>query len=104
MKGRGNDISRYPVERTRESLSSRPTLIGNGVAERIADSVVQGIRVLLSQDPKVYTIDEVAEMLKVGRRTIEGHLYEKRDLRYLKVGREVRIRDVDIRRFLGRAS
>ena len=72
--------------------------------ERVAESVVDRIRSLVSQQPRVFTIDEVAEMLKVGRRTIEGHLYEKRDLRYLKVGREVRIRDVDIRRFLGRAS
>jgi len=52
----------------------------------------------------VHTIDEVAEILKVSRRTVEGHLYEKRDLKYLKVGKEVRIREMDIRKFLGRAS
>ena len=52
----------------------------------------------------VGTIEEVAEILKVSRRTVEGHLYEKRDLKYLKVGKEVRIREMDIRKFLGRAS
>ena len=52
----------------------------------------------------VHTIEEVAEILKVSRRTVEGHLYEKRDLKYLKVGKEVRIREMDIRKFLGRAS
>ena len=88
------------------SVSSfpQPTLGTDRLIERVAESVVDRIRSLVSQQPRVFTIDEVAEMLKVGRRTIEGHLYEKRDLRYLKVGREVRIRDVDIRRFLGRAS
>jgi len=52
----------------------------------------------------VHTIEEVAEILKVSRRTVEGHLYEKRDLPYLKVGREVRIREKDLKSFLSRAS
>ena len=86
------------------SSFAQPTMGTDRLIERVAESVVDRIRSLVSQQPRVFTIDEVAEMLKVGRRTIEGHLYEKRDLGYLKVGREVRIRDVDIRRFLGRAS
>jgi excisionase family DNA binding protein len=50
--------------------------------------------------PQVYTIPEVAKILKCKTKTIEGHLYNARNLSYLKVGREVRIRDEDLRKFL----
>ena len=50
--------------------------------------------------PQVYTIPEVAEILKCKIKTVEGHLYKARDLPYLKVGREVRIRVEDLREFL----
>jgi|TARA_B110000914_G_scaffold18276_1_gene13977 hypothetical protein len=39
--------------------------------------------------PQVYTIPEVAEILKCKIKTVEGHLYNARNLSYLKVGREV---------------
>ena len=51
--------------------------------------------------PQVYTIPEVAKILKCKTKTIEGHLYNARDLSYLKVGRQVRIREEDLREFLG---
>jgi len=50
--------------------------------------------------PQVYTIPEVAEILKCKIKTVEGHLYKARNLSYLKVGREVRIRVEDLREFL----
>ena len=50
--------------------------------------------------PQVYTKEEVAEILKCKIKTVEGHLYGARDLSYLKVGREVRIRVEDLREFL----
>ena len=50
--------------------------------------------------PKIYTIPEVAEILKCKTRTVKGHLYEARDLSYLKIGREVRIREEDLIEFL----
>ena len=50
--------------------------------------------------PKIYTIPEVAEILKCKIKTVEGHLYKARNLSYLKVGREVRIRVEDLREFL----
>ena len=50
--------------------------------------------------PQIYTIPEVAEILKCKTRTVMGHLYEARDLSYLKVGREVRTRVEDLREFL----
>jgi len=72
--------------------------------ERLAELIAVKIDSGRSLGLMVHTIDEVAEILKVSRRTVEGHLYEKRDLKYLKVGKEVRIREMDIRKFLGRAS
>jgi len=72
--------------------------------ERLAELIAVKIDSGRSPGLMVHTIDEVAEILKVSRRTVEGHLYEKRDLKYLKVGKEVRIREMDIRKFLGRAS
>ena len=50
--------------------------------------------------PQVYTIPEVAEILKCKIKTVEGHLYNARNLSYLKVGREVRIRVEVLREFL----
>jgi len=50
--------------------------------------------------PQIYTLPEVAEILKCKIKTVQGHLYEARDLSYLKVGREVRIREEDLREFL----
>ena len=50
--------------------------------------------------PQIYTIPEVAEILKCKTKTVERHLYTARDLSYLKVGREVRIRVEDLREFL----
>ena len=72
--------------------------------ERLAELIAVKIDSGRSPGLMVHTIDEVSEILKVSRRTVEGHLYEKRDLKYLKVGKEVRIREMDIRKFLGRAS
>ena len=72
--------------------------------ERLAELIAVKIDSGRSPGLMVHTIDEVAEILKVSRRTVEGHLYEKRDLKYFKVGKEVRIREMDIRKFLGRAS
>ena len=72
--------------------------------ERLAELIAVKIDSGRSPGLMVHTIDEVAEILKVSRRTVEGHLYEKRDLKYLKGGKEVRIREMDIRKFLGRAS
>ena len=50
--------------------------------------------------PKVYTIEETALILKCKERTIKHHLYESKDLRYCKIGREVRIREEDLEQFL----
>ena len=72
--------------------------------ERLAELIAVKIDSGRSPGLMVHTIEEVAEILKVSRRTVEGHLYEKRDLPYLKVGREVRIREKDLKSFLSRAS
>lgn len=53
-----------------------------------------------SRSVRVYTIQETADILKCKERAIKHYLYEAKDLRYLKVGREVRIREEDLREFL----
>ena len=92
--------TKHYIERktSMENLHEDPRL------ECLAELIVKKIARTGHPSVMVYTIDEVAEILKVSRRTVEGHLYEKRDLKYLKVGKEVRIREMDIRKFLGRAS
>ena len=51
---------------------------------------------------QIYTIREVADILKCSERTVRGDLFERKQLRYLKVGREVRIREEDLVEFIER--
>ena len=53
-----------------------------------------------TQIPDIYTINEVAEILRVSKRTIERLMYESRKLPYLKVGRTARIRKRDIQKYI----
>lgn len=55
---------------------------------------------LKQPEVRVYTILEVAKLLKCKERTVKHHLYESRDLPYLKLGREVRIMETDLQSFL----
>lgn len=50
--------------------------------------------------PDVLTIADTAKLLKCSERSIKHHLYEAKDLKYLLVGREVRILETDLREFL----
>tara|TARA_Y100001938_G_scaffold126904_1_gene179281 strand:+ start:1371 stop:1616 length:246 start_codon:yes stop_codon:yes gene_type:complete len=56
------------------------------------------------EDLKLLTIEDVAKLFQVSKRTVEGLLYDTRKIPYLKIGRVVRIRERDIVRFLGRTS
>lgn len=51
---------------------------------------------------RLYNITEAAKILKCTERTVRGELFERKRLRYLKVGREVRIREVDLVEFIER--
>ena len=51
---------------------------------------------------EIYNIPEVAALLKCSVRTVRGELFERKRLRYLKVGREVRIRKADVVEFIER--
>ena len=60
----------------RTSLEDRWDLIlpeGEPELKRLDSIIVAQIKRTGSSELKVYTIDEVAEMLKVSLRTIEGH-------------------------------
>ena len=72
--------------------------------EYMIDKILQKFDFKQKESCKVFSISEVADMLKVSKRTIEGHLYDKRDLPYLKIGRKVRITKSDLESFLGLVS
>ena len=72
--------------------------------EYIIEKILQKLDLKHKESCKVFSINEVANMLKVSKRTIEGHLYDKRDLPYLKIGRKVRITKSDLESFLGFVS
>lgn len=55
------------------------------------------------QEIKVYTITEVADILKVTKRTIYNYI-EAGQLKATKVGREWRIRHEDIQAFLSKGT
>ena len=72
--------------------------------EYMIEKVLQKLDLKQKESFKVFSINEVADMLKVSKRTVEGHLYDKRDLPYLKIGRKVRITKSDLESFLGLVS
>ena len=72
--------------------------------EYMIEKVLQKLDFKQKESFKVFSINEVADMLKVSKRTREGHLYEKRDRPYLKIGRKVRITKSDLESFLGLVS
>lgn len=54
----------------------------------------------LSDSVCVYTIEEVADLLKCKVETVNYYLYRTRELAYLKVGKEVRIIEDDLKKFV----
>ena len=72
--------------------------------EYMIEKVLQKLDLKQKESCKVFSINEVSDMLKVSKRTVEGHLYDKRDLPYLKIGRKVRITKSDLESFLGLVS
>jgi len=86
-------------------ITSKPEVYGikseEVLKERSAQSNANALQVAQQvSDLRVFTIQEVASILHCEVRAVRHHLYEKRDLRYLKVGREVRVREKDIIEFL----
>ena len=72
--------------------------------EYMIEKVLQKLDFRQKESCKVFSINEVVDMLKVSKRTIEGHLYDKKDLPYLKIGRKVRITKSYLESFLGLVS
>ena len=71
-----------------------------GLLERLVDSLERSKRT----EVLVHTIDEAAAILKVKRNTVLNLIHRTQELSACKVGRELRIRDEDLKRFLaGRA-
>jgi excisionase family DNA binding protein len=89
-----NSEDRMRVEEASQELFLK------GLLERLVDSLERSKRT----EVLVHTIDEAAAILKVKRSTIENLIHRTRELSSCKAGRELRIRDEDLKRFLaGRA-
>ena len=72
----------------------------NNFLERLVETFERSRRT----EVLVHTIDEAASILKVKRNTVLNLIHSTRELSACKVGRELRIRDEDLKRFLaGRA-
>ena len=72
----------------------------NNFLERLVETFERSRRT----DVLVHTIDEAASILKVKRNTVLNLIHRTQELSACKVGRELRIRDEDLKRFLaGRA-
>jgi hypothetical protein len=88
-----------------KQVTSNAEVYGNNSeVSSVEHSADQNVHASLSSkinsDLRVFNIEEVASILHCEIRAVRHHLYEKRDLRYLKVGREVRVREKDIIEFL----
>ena len=72
----------------------------NNFIERLVETFERSRRT----EVLVHTIDEAASILKVKRNTVLNLIHRTQELSACKVGRELRIRDEDLKRFLaGRA-
>ena len=72
----------------------------NNFLERLVETFERSRRT----EVLVHTIDEAASILKVKRNTVLNLIHRTQELSACKVGRELRIRDEDQKRFLaGRA-
>lgn len=70
------------------------------LADQIVDKLLSRVTDSLSHKVNVYTIQEVSVILKCPERTVKTYLYENKTLRYLKIGREARIREEDLKEFV----
>ena len=67
------------------------------------DALLQALATRLSEPQiRVYSIPETAKLLGVKERTVKHHLHEAKDLRYLTLGREIKIRHEDLKEFLSK--
>ena len=72
----------------------------NNFLERLVETFERSRRT----EVLVHTIDEAASILKVKRNTVLNLIHRTHELSSCKVGKELRIRDEDLKRFLaGRA-
>ena len=82
-------------------MDQKQQLVNEHEAEQhIIQKMMKTLTQIVNPEIRVFTIAEVAEILKCKERTVKHHLNESRDLPYLIVGREVRIREKDVKTFL----
>ena len=96
MKEQGvlNEEDRMKIDKAFRELSIEQLI------ERLIDALERSRRTGVL----VHTIDETASILKVKRNTVLNLIHRTQELSSCKVGRGLRIRDEDLKRFLaGRA-
>ena len=73
--------------------------------EQLIERLIDALERSRTTGVLVHTIDETASILKVKRNTVLNLIHRTQELSSCKVGRELRIRDEDLKRFLaGRAG
>lgn len=55
---------------------------------------------VVNREPRLYTKEEVAKILKVGVETVRNLIWRSRTLRHCKIGGKVRIREKDLEEFI----
>lgn len=55
---------------------------------------------LINPSPKVYTIEDVAKILQCKTSTVKNLIHRSKELPTCQIGRELRIRDEDLKKFL----
>ena len=81
----------------------QPEALSNEAVDRFLETLLLTLTSRLGdQKPKLclYSIVEAAQVLGVKERTIKHHLHEAKDLRYLTIGREIKIRHQDLEAFI----
>ena len=92
MKEQGvlNEEDRMKIDKAFRELSIEHLI------ERLIDALERSRRTGVL----VHTIEETASILKVKRNTVLNLIHRTQELSSCKVGRELRIRDEDLKRFL----
>jgi len=86
------------IEDLPENLRPTPEMPREAV-----ESMVRVLEVWMARNHpgiRVYDISGAAELLGVKERAVKHHLHTAKDLKYLTIGREIRIREEDIKEFL----
>ncbi len=70
--------------------------------QQIFFQMMESLEKLTNPEIRIYTISEAAQLLKCKESTIKNLIYRSRELPTCQIGRELRIREEDLKKFLQR--